>query len=194
MHLALAPLAAETNRPPEPAALVVCHDVRLGAGLEYERWLKGVRTQCHRFVGHLGAEVIRPPAGSATYTVVVRFDSIDHLNAWLGSPERKAAIDAIEPLLALGDRITVQAGFDHWFTPVLTVPAPKRHKQYLLTVAVIFPMTVAIPWLFERLLRTLEIEPSLLLIKLLSALVMVALMIWVIFPVMTARLSRWLTR
>jgi uncharacterized protein len=178
----------------EPAALVVCHEVQVGAGPQYEEWLRSVRAQCRGFAGHLGAEVIRPAAGSCTYTVVVRFDSIDHLDAWLASPERKAAIDAIQPLLSGGDQRTIQAGFDHWFTPTAALPAPRRYKQYMVMVSAVFPLTVFIPLVFGWALRALGLEPAPLLMKLLTAMVMVALMVWVVFPVITARLSRWLTR
>lgn len=94
----------------EPTALVVCHEVQPGSEAAYEAWLQSVRQQCRQFEGHLGAEVIRPAHGTGTYTVVVRFDSIDHLNAWLNSAERKRAIEAIKPQLAKGDALSVQPG------------------------------------------------------------------------------------
>lgn len=179
----------------EPAALVVCHDVRPGSEAAYEEWLQSVRRQCRQFDGHLGAEIIRPAPGTAVYTIVVRFDSMEHLGVWLNSPQRRTAIQAIEPHLARGDSMSIRPGFDVWFTPAIgALKTPKRYKQYLLTVAVVFPLTILLSLLFDRVWSVLGVRPHEVLVRLLSAMAMVALMVWVIFPVMTARLSRWLVR
>jgi uncharacterized protein len=198
MHPAFAPSAAEQRRPGtaiEPSALVVSHEVRLGSETAYEAWLQSVRCQCRQFDGHLGAEIIRPAPGTAVYTIVVRFDSMEHLGVWLNSPQRRSAIEAIEPHLAQGDSLSIRPGFDVWFTPAIgALKTPKRYKQYVLTVAVVFPLTIVLSLLFDRLWSVLGVQPHFIVVKLLSAVAMVALMVWVIFPVMTARLSRWLVR
>lgn len=93
MHPALVPSTAEGLRPrtaAEPAALVVCHEVRPESQAAYEAWLQAVRRQCRQFDRHLGAEIIRPSPGTAVYTIVVRFESMEHLGVCLNSLERRA--------------------------------------------------------------------------------------------------------
>jgi uncharacterized protein len=52
----------------------------------YEHFLEGVITAASRFPGHLGVEVFRPESASAgEYRVVYRFDTAEHLRAWLDS-------------------------------------------------------------------------------------------------------------
>jgi antibiotic biosynthesis monooxygenase (ABM) superfamily enzyme len=59
---------------------------------------------------------------------------------------------------------------------------------------VVFPLTMLLPLLLDRVWSVLGVQPHEAVVKLLSAMAMVGLMVWVIFPVMTARLSRWLVR
>jgi antibiotic biosynthesis monooxygenase (ABM) superfamily enzyme len=55
------------------------------------------------FPGHLGANVIRPSEGQNLWTVIIRFDTIEHLYGWTQSDTRNALVKEIEPL-AEGDK------------------------------------------------------------------------------------------
>ena len=50
-----------------------------------------------RFPGHLGVEVFRPPSAAGEYRTVYRFDSEEHLRAWLDSDEHAAWLERAEP-------------------------------------------------------------------------------------------------
>jgi antibiotic biosynthesis monooxygenase (ABM) superfamily enzyme len=56
------------------------------------------------FPGHLGANVIRPAAGQNLWSVIIRFDTIEHLYAWTQSETRRQLVAEIAPLLSEGDR------------------------------------------------------------------------------------------
>ena len=73
-------------------------------------------------------------------------------------------------------------------------PAPRPHKQYLLSVACVYPLSLAIPWLLELLWQSLAYTPPELVAKLLSASLLVALLVWCVYPLLTPRLMSWLTR
>ena len=45
------------------------------------------------FAGFLGTEVTRPSGESREWSIVYRFDSVQHLNTWLGSTERRRLLD-----------------------------------------------------------------------------------------------------
>ena len=189
--IAMDPVVAKSGT----ATLVVTHVVRDGMSQAYEAWLSQVREICSRFAGHLGADVIRPTTGNGAYNIVVRFDSIEHLEAWLASPEREEVIADVGPMLAGEDSVHVQSGFDVWFTPADSAHAiPRRYKQYLYTVACVFPLTLAIPWLIGLVFAGLGLEVSYILSKLLTALVLVATLVWIVFPALTPRLMHWLIR
>jgi len=63
--------------------------LRAGAEAQYEAWLKSITSAAQRFPGHRGVNIIRPPEGSGRYTIVLRFDTLEHLQAWLGSETRR---------------------------------------------------------------------------------------------------------
>ena len=64
----------------------------------YERFLESIIAAASRFPGHLGVEVFRPDTASGgEYRVVYRFDTGEHLRAWLDSDERAARLERAEP-------------------------------------------------------------------------------------------------
>lgn len=77
-------------------------------------------------------------------------------------------------------------------------PAARRHKQFLLTLAAIYPLTLFVPWLLQPLFALESaLVPALrhpLLDHLLVAAVVVSLMVWVVMPRATRLLSGWLVR
>ena len=61
----------------------VSRDVVAGREADYEAWISGITTESSRFGGHLGVNVIRPSLGSRRYTIIYRFDNMDHAKALL---------------------------------------------------------------------------------------------------------------
>ena len=70
---------AETNGDPSAVTSVIRHTVRAGSESRYEAWFREVTAIAQTFPGHSGVDFIRPPKGSRTYTVVLHFDTSEHL-------------------------------------------------------------------------------------------------------------------
>ena len=70
---------AETSRDPSAVTSVIPHTVRAGSESRYEAWFREVTAIAQTFSGHRGVDFIRPPKGSRTYTVVLHFDTSEHL-------------------------------------------------------------------------------------------------------------------
>ena len=85
---ALARSEPEEIPPPDVVTAVIEHDVRAGAAVDYEAWLQHITACAQRFPGHVGVNIIRPPPDNRRYTIVVRFDTLEHLR-WLGSRRRR---------------------------------------------------------------------------------------------------------
>ena len=84
--------------PPEssdgPVTTTVVRRVKPGHEPFYERFLESIIAAASRFPGHLGVEVFRPDTASGgEYRVVYRFDTGEHLRAWLDSDERAAWLE-----------------------------------------------------------------------------------------------------
>src|ERR1043165_3015051 len=99
-----APRQPEELPQPNVVTAVIEHDVRAGAEAAYEEWLQHITICAQQFVGHIGVNLLRPPAGSRRYTIVVRFDTLEHLQEWLGSETRRQLITQVGPLLERGDQ------------------------------------------------------------------------------------------
>ena len=86
------------NEPTEVVS-VLRHDVRPGHELQYEAWTREVLPIARTFEGHHGVAIVRPPDGARTYTIVLHFDTLDHLRGWLESDVRQLLLARVQPHL-----------------------------------------------------------------------------------------------
>lgn len=92
--------------PSHPATLVC--KLRARTGPEIAPWVSSWQIRYHtkviRFEGFVSADLLPPPhAKSNDWTLIVRFDTPEHLDRWLQSPERSWLAAETEPLLADGE-------------------------------------------------------------------------------------------
>jgi uncharacterized protein len=179
----------------EVVTSVIQHQVKAGTGASYEAWLREITPAAQRFPGHLGVDILRPPEGTGLYTMVARFDTLEHLQGWLASETRQRLIAEVEPLLVHGDQVDIKTGLEFWFTPPSPgQPHPPPYKQFLLTLSVIFPLTLLVPWALQPLF---QVVPSIALPGVrhfASDAVIVGLLTYVIMPHYTRLMAGWLYR
>ena len=77
----------------------VSRDVVAGREADYEAWISEITTESSRFSGHLGVNVIRPSLGSRGYTIIYRFDNMDHAKAWQHSSQRQMWMEKIDGMI-----------------------------------------------------------------------------------------------
>jgi uncharacterized protein len=128
---------------------VIRHNIRAGQQSTYEAWLREIVPVASAFPGHRGVNVIRPPAGTSEYTVVLHFDTIDNLRGWLDSDQRRKLIDKALPVLAGEDSVEIKTGLEFWFTPPSRKQVARPYKQFLVTLSVIYPLTIIVPLLLK---------------------------------------------
>ncbi|SUW65128.1 Uncharacterized protein conserved in bacteria [Buttiauxella agrestis] len=172
--------------------LVITHALLPGQSTRYEEWLAKIMPAAARYPGHLGVHVIRPTSGNAVYNIVIRFDTLENLTTWTKSAEREALVDEIKPILSQDDHLEVRTENVFWFTPETpTVKRPAKWKQFLITLAVIFPSTNVVPRI------TAVIFPSWhgsLLLHFINDALVVALVVWIWMPGMTRLFAGWLKK
>jgi uncharacterized protein len=76
---------------PDEVTSVIQHRVHASAQAQYETWLQEITPAAQCFPGHQGVNIIRPSAGADVYTIVLHFDTLEHLQGWLGSETRQPA-------------------------------------------------------------------------------------------------------
>ena len=177
----------------DTVTLVIQHDVRRDATAPYESWLKDIAQEGQRFPGHLGVNVIRPHGATTPYTVVLRFDSHDHLRDWVESDVRRRLIERARPLLRSQESLEIQTGLEYWFTPPTAKPMRARpYKQFLITLSAIFPLTLLVPWVLQPLIAAvpwLQWPPARAFV---CAVLIVFLMVYLIMPRYTRAVAAWL--
>lgn len=177
----------------EGAIAVITHRVRSDRHAEYEHWLEQISPRCRNARGHLDWQIVRPlPGVTDTYTVILRFDTAEHLKAWMGSEERMRLLAAARPLLDGDDHVHISSGLEFLFTPPGIRPPPVRWKQFLVTWSAIYPLALVAPLLITPLAHRLGLPDHLLLDGLLVTAVVVFLMVYVVMPHYTRWVQGWL--
>ena len=172
--------------------LVITHAIRPEHVAQYEAWLGEIMPIAANYPGHLGANVIRPVDGQTAWNIIIRFDTIEHLYGWTQSDVRRKLVEEIAPVLGEGDRTEVRTEAAFWFTPpAANVRQPKRWKQFLITLLVIFPSTNLVPAITGMLLPSLKGTLSL---HFINDACVVALVVWFWMPIVTRLFAGWLKK
>jgi antibiotic biosynthesis monooxygenase (ABM) superfamily enzyme len=170
---------------------VIRHDVRPGHEPQYEAWTKEVLPIAQGFPGHQGVAIIRPPTGSSTYTIVLHFDTLPHLRGWLESDVRQRLLARVETHLTEPGRVEITPGLEFWLSPP-GVKHARPYKQFLLVLAVIYPMTFLMSAVLSPVFAESPGMAMLALRNLINSVTVIALMTWVIMPRVTRAVAGWL--
>lgn len=170
--------------------MVVRRIVKQGREADYEAWLGALTGRAHEFPGYLGTQILRPSDGNREYTSIYRFDSAAHLRDFEESDVRTRALAQVGELVEADPRIEKLTGLELWFSPPpgTVVPQPIRWRMILILVAVVFILGVTLAPLLRLVLAGAPDQVRLLL----SAAIQVSLMTYVIMPLITRGLARWI--
>ncbi len=174
-----------------PVTTTVTRRVKPGHEPFYDQFLEGIIAAASQFPGHLGVEVFRPASATAgEYRIVYRFDTGDHLRAWLDSDERAAWVERAEPHVIGPMRTRFMTGLETWFTlpDRPSAPPPPAYKMALLTWITIFPLITLVVIALDPLLEKLDLVPRLAV----TTAVTVPIMTWLVMPRITRLLRSWL--
>jgi antibiotic biosynthesis monooxygenase (ABM) superfamily enzyme len=188
-------VSGPASTPPDegdgPITTTVTRRVKPGHEAFYEQFLEGIIAAASTFPGHMGVEVFRPESpGAGEYRIVYRFDTAQHLRAWLDSDEHAAWLERAEPHAIGPARTRFVTGLESWFTlpGQPGTPPPPPYKMALLTWITIFPLITVVVELLGPLLEDLSEIPRLGI----TTAVTVPLMTWVVMPRLTRLLRGWL--
>lgn len=176
----------------ETTALIIEHIIKKGDERRYEKWMQEILNAVSQSPGYLGREVFPPPGDGKPYTIVVRFQTAADSKRWLDSNERKSSVEKMKDAFETGDQTTVKAGIDVWFTPENSPNKPPAYKQFLLTAAAIYPLSLVVPRLLSPLFEAAPVLKNQFLAGLIVSSIITALMTYLIMPRLTDWLRGWL--
>lgn len=179
----------------EAVTALIRHEVRPEAVDRYERWLARIMPIAAGYEGHAGVEVSRPAAqGPRHYAVMLRFRSLTQAQVWFNSDERRRLMAEAADLLVHDESVTTLNGLVAWFGSSAVVRTPRRWKQFVVTLAAIYPLTVVVPVAVDQVQAHAGLPLPAPLRQLVIAAGIVALMTWVVMPRATRVLLPWLQR
>lgn len=170
--------------------VAVSRRVRHGRETEFAEWVRGITDEASRFPGHLGAGYIRPAQPGGEHVIVYRFDTPEHFNTWQSSKDRARWMQRSRDLISGEPRIETATGLEYWFRDVCpqAPSGPPVWKQALVIWIGLYPTVLlfgyAALWLIGHWPLPLR--------SLITTGLTVALMTWLIMPVLTRLLRRWL--
>lgn len=173
----------------EPITLVFRRQVRRGQEAAFERWLQGITQVALKFPGHRGVGILRPGAGQKPeYTIIFRFDSLEHARQWEDSAERAEWVARVYALTEGEARIERVSGLEFWFTPPPGQPAPPRWKMAIVTALMLWPLNSVFSFLLYPWIGNWPIPWRALVIVAL----LVPVMTYMAMPLATRLFAKWL--
>jgi len=174
-----------------PVTVTIRRRVKKGRESDFETALREFIPKTLRFPGHLGVQVLHPtPGTSPEWVVVVKFQSRSHYDAFRTSPEYTAWCAQILELLEAEPVYHEQSGLESWFAlpGAVSTPVLPRWKMALVTYVGVNIAVIGLLLVLGSVVAEWHFVPRSLFV---DALV-VALLTWVIMPLLTHLLRPWL--
>lgn len=122
---------------------VIFSKVKTGMADRYREWAARIQTAQARYPGYRGM-YLQPPAGDGGHwTSILRYDSTEHLEAWMNAPERKVLLEETAEFIESEELMRLQTSFPGW-VPLdpLTGDPPPNWKAALLVLLGLFPIVM----------------------------------------------------
>lgn len=107
---------------------------------KYREWIAKIHQVEANFPGFRGMHVQAPTEENQNkWITYLQFDSVENLERWLNSEERKAILEEAGPMIRSLESHRMMTPFAGWFQ---TVQVPNVVKQTMLVLLVLFPIVM----------------------------------------------------
>jgi antibiotic biosynthesis monooxygenase (ABM) superfamily enzyme len=168
---------------------IITVSVKPGMEEAYRAWVDRIRQMEAKFPGYQGLQLQPPiPGLQDDWVSLLRFDTSEHLNAWLESDARRAALQEVEPFIHQREQ-QVATAFSGWFTfGDAPGQVPPNWKQAMVVLLTLFPIVMLELLYLSPLLQLLNLSVATFIGNLLS----VAALTWLLVPWANRTFSWWL--
>ncbi len=135
---------ASTERSPQDMVTeIITVSVKPGMEEAYHAWVDSIRQMEARFPGYQGLQLQPPIPGVQTdWVSLLRFDTSEHLNAWLESDARRDALQEVEPFIDKREQ-QIATSFSGWFTfGDAPDQVPPNWKQSMIVLLMLYPIVM----------------------------------------------------
>lgn len=166
---------------------------RIKAGREdaYRAFADRIQRVQQNFPGYIGSFVQPPHQHETGWTTVLRFDTVDHLDGWLKSPERAALLKESDDLIEGFEAQRVDTAFPGWVpADPATGRPPNRWKTASLILLTLFPVVMLELRFLNPALHALGFAPAPTVFT--GNAISVALTTWPLLPLAIRAFRPWL--
>src|SRR5262249_53707899 len=118
---------------------------RLKPGMEdrYRKWAARIQQAQARYEGYRGMYIQAPASGGSHWITMLRFDTAEHLRAWLAAPERAAMLEEARAYIESEELVRLATSFPGWVRiDPDTGKGPPDWKTALLVLLGLYPIVV----------------------------------------------------
>jgi len=123
---------------------IITVSVKPGMEDAYHAWVDGIRQREAKFPGYRGLQLQPPiPGLQDNWVSLLRFDTSEHLNAWLESDARRDALREVEPFIDKREQ-QIATSFSGWFTfgDAPDKAPPPNWKQSMIVLLMLYPIVM----------------------------------------------------
>jgi uncharacterized protein len=173
------------------ATEVIITRIKAGSETAYRAFADRIQKVQERFPGYIGSFVQPPHQRETGWTTVLRFDSVPHLNAWLGSSERAALLEESRDLIEGFEAQRVDTSFPGWVpADPATGRPPNMWKTATLVLLTLFPVVMLELRFLNPVLRAVATPPAL--GTFIGNAISVLLTTWPLMPLAIRLFAPWL--
>lgn len=178
------------NRAPDGLTVVVHRRIKPGREAVFEEAMRDFVQFALGCPGHRGISILRPPATGRDYTVVHQFTDESSRRDFKATPEYQQWLTKLAELTEGDARIQELSGLEGWFTlpDQWGLAKPPKYKMALATFLGVFPVALLLNVILGPYIRH---WPLVLSGALFNACV-VLMLTWIVMPLVTRALHRWL--
>ena len=138
---------AQLDRPGEPpesnVTEVIFSKIKPGMDNTYREWAVRIQAAQAKYTGYRGMYLQPPSEIGGLWTTIIRFDTSQHLEAWMNAPERAALLHESKDFIEQEQLMQMATSFPGW-VPIdpLTGKGPPNWKTALLVILGLFPMVM----------------------------------------------------
>jgi uncharacterized protein len=98
------------------------------------------------------------------------------------------------PNLVGDDDVEIKTGLEYWFTPPFSKQLARPYKQFLVTLSVIYPLTILVPTLLRPIFDLLPVQLPAYLKQFFVDVAIVGSLTYIIMPRYVRLIANWLYR
>jgi uncharacterized protein len=157
---------AQADRPGEPPGSnvteVIISKIKPGMDDTYREWAVRIQAAQGKYPGYRGMYLQPPAEKDGLWTTIMRFDTAEHLEAWMEAPERAELLAESKAFIDHEQLMRLATSFPGW-VPInpMTGKGPPNWKTALLVILGLFPIVMLEMRFLSPILTSLGLRASL---------------------------------